>query len=66
MGINTLYEGHYRALETDFLELAGEILSSGEHLTVITAGTGQLDRLRELLLKKSSLGIIGGVKLLPN
>ncbi len=65
MSINTLYEGHYRALETDFLELAGEILSSGEHLTVITAGTGQLDRLRELLLKKSSRGIIGGVKFLP-
>lgn len=65
MSIKTLYEGHYRALETDFLELAGEILASGEQLTVVAAGSGQLDRLRELLLEKSTGGIIGGVKFLP-
>lgn len=65
MSIKTLYEGHYRALETDFLKLAGEILSSGEQLTVVAAGSGQLDRLRELLLSKTAGGIIGGVKFLP-
>ena len=65
MGINTLYEGHYRALETDFLELVGGIVASGDQLTVVTAGSGQLDRLRELLLKATAGGIIGGVKFLP-
>ncbi len=65
MSIKTLYEGHYRVLETDFLELAGEILESGEQLTVVAAGSGQLDRLRELLLGKAAGGIIGGVKFLP-
>lgn len=65
MGIKTLYEGHYRALEMDFLELAGEILTSGEQLTVVAAGTGQLDRLRKLLLEQTDGGIIGGVKFLP-
>jgi len=65
MSIKTLYEGHYRVLETDFLELAGEILSNGEQLTVVAAGSGQLDRLRELLLKATAGGIIGGVKFLP-
>ncbi|MCK4672194.1 MAG: hypothetical protein KAT47_06565, partial [Candidatus Aegiribacteria sp.] len=33
--------------------------------TVVTAGSGQLDRLRELLLKATAGGIIGGVKFLP-
>jgi RecB family exonuclease len=65
MSIKTLYEGHYRALEKDFLELAGEILASGEQLTVVAAGSGQLDRLRELLLSVTAEGIIGGVKFLP-
>ncbi|MCD4775901.1 MAG: PD-(D/E)XK nuclease family protein [Candidatus Aegiribacteria sp.] len=65
MRIQTLYEGHYRALEEDFLKLAERILSEGKQLTVISAGTGQLDRLRELLLDNTGSGIIGGIEFLP-
>lgn len=65
MRIQTLYEGHYRALEEDFLKLAERILSEGKQLTVISAGTGQLDRLRKLLMDNSGAGIIGGIEFLP-
>ncbi|MCK4806336.1 MAG: PD-(D/E)XK nuclease family protein [Candidatus Aegiribacteria sp.] len=65
MRINTLYEGHYRAIEEDFLELASCLHREDRQLTVISAGTGQLDRLRQLLLKNSENGIIGGIEFLP-
>lgn len=65
MRIKTLYEGHYRTLEEDFLELAEGIQAEGKRLTVISAGTGQLDRLRKLLLDNSGAGIIGGIEFLP-
>jgi RecB family exonuclease len=65
MRIKILYEGHYRTLEEDFLELTERILSEGKQLTVVSAGTGQLDRLRKLLLDTSGAGIIGGIEFLP-
>lgn len=65
MHINTLYEGHYRALEEDFLELVRRLRKEERELSVISAGTGQLDRLRELLLSDSDNGIIGGIHFLP-
>ncbi|MCD4701731.1 MAG: PD-(D/E)XK nuclease family protein, partial [Candidatus Aegiribacteria sp.] len=65
MRVNTLYEGHYRALEADCLKLAGHIQSEGKRLTIVSAGTGQLDRLRKLLLENSENGIIGGIEFLP-
>ncbi|NOQ22191.1 MAG: hypothetical protein GQ565_06035 [Candidatus Aegiribacteria sp.] len=65
MRVNTLYEGHYRALEEDFIELTGHLRSEGKQLAVISAGTGQLDRLRQLLLRDSDNGIIGGIEFIP-
>ncbi|MEN8208510.1 MAG: PD-(D/E)XK nuclease family protein [Candidatus Fermentibacteria bacterium] len=65
MRVNTLYEGHYRALEDDFSELISHLHPEGKQLTVISAGTGQLDRLRTVLLENSENGIIGGVEFLP-
>ena len=65
MLINTLYEGHYRVLEEDFLELTRRLQTEDKQLTVISAGTGQLDRLRQLLLSDSDNGIIGGIEFLP-
>jgi RecB family exonuclease len=65
MRIKTLYEGHYRTLEEDFLKLAELILSEGKRLTVVSAGTGQLDRLRNLLLENPGIKILGGVEFLP-
>ncbi|MCK5115804.1 MAG: PD-(D/E)XK nuclease family protein [Candidatus Aegiribacteria sp.] len=65
MLINTLYEGHYRVLEEDFLELTCRLQREGKPLAVISAGTGQLGRLRQLLLSDSDNGIIGGVEFLP-
>ena len=65
MLINTLYEGHYRALEEDFLELTRRLRKEEKQFTVISAGTGQLDRLRRLLLSDSDTGIIGGIEFLP-
>ncbi len=65
MSVKTLYEGHYRALEEDFLELAHRIQRDGRKLSVISAGTGQLDRLRQLLVKNSEKGVIGGIEFLP-
>ena len=65
MRINTLYEGHYRSIEEDFLQLTGRVLAEDKHLTVVSAGTGQLDRLRKLLLEQFSSNILGGVKFLP-
>jgi len=65
MRITTLFEGHYRSLEDDFLELTTRILAEGRDLTVISAGTGQLDRLRSLLLENSDIGIAGGIEFLP-
>ncbi len=65
MLINTLYEGHYRVLEEDFLELTCRLQREGKPLAVISAGTGQLGRLRQLLLSDSDNGIIGGIEFLP-
>ncbi len=65
MLINTLYEGHYRAIEEDFLQLARCLQKEEKQLTVISAGTGQLDRLRRLLLSDTDIGIIGGIEFLP-
>lgn len=65
MLVNTLYEGHYRVLEEDFLELVHRIRHDGIKISVISAGTGQLDRLRQLLLGNSDTGIIGGIEFLP-
>jgi RecB family exonuclease len=65
MSVKRLYEGHYRALEEDFLDLAGRIVAKGDKLTVITAGAGQLGRLRNLLACRSENGITGGVDFLP-
>ena len=65
MRIKILYEGHYRTLEEDFLELAEGILAEGKRLTVISAGAGQLDRLRNLLLETSGTSILGGIEFLP-
>lgn len=65
MSISTLYEGHYRMLEKDYLELVESILSRGTKLTVVAAGSGQLDRLREILLERTGGRILGGVRFLP-
>ena len=65
MRINTLYEGHYRSIEEDFLELTGRILAEDKHLAVISAGTGQLDRLQKLLLEHFDSKILGGIEFLP-
>ncbi len=65
MRIKTLYEGHYRALEEDFLELARRLQNEERQLTVISAGTGQLDRLRQLLQSYTDTGIVGGIEFLP-
>lgn len=65
MTVKTLYEGHYRALEEDFLELVHRIQRDGRKLSVISAGTGQLDRLRQLIVENSENGIIGGIEFLP-
>ena len=65
MYVNTLYEGHYRALEEDFLKLVTRLQSEGKELAVVSAGTCQMDRLRKLLLKDSDNGIIGGIEFLP-
>ncbi len=65
MRINVLFEGHYRALEEDYARLTDHLISDGGKLTVISAGTGQLDRLRKLLLDNSDIGIQGGIEFLP-
>ena len=65
MRIRTLYEGHYRSLETEFARLALELVGGGEAVTVVAAGSVQLGRLRELLLAGLGGQVMGGVEFLP-
>lgn len=65
MRIRTLYEGHYRSLESGFTRLAVELVGRGEAVTVTAAGSVQLGRLRELLLNGLGGPVMGGVEFLP-
>jgi len=65
MNISELYEGHYRALEKEFLELILKLSSSGEKITAIAAGAGQLNELRKLILSNSDKRVFAGIDFLP-
>ena len=60
-----IYEGHYRALEKEFLSLISPLSAGAEKITIIAAGAGQLNRLRKLILSESKLSVVGGIRFLP-
>lgn len=66
MAFRTLYEGHYRALEKDFSRLLAGFDPVEDHLlTVVSAGSVQLDRLRRLVLDGRPSGVASGIRFLP-
>ena len=65
LNIRALYEGHYRSLEPEFVRLASGLIGRETAVTVIAAGSGQLTRLRELLLEELAGQVMGGVEFLP-
>ncbi|MBD3277936.1 MAG: hypothetical protein GF388_06535 [Candidatus Aegiribacteria sp.] len=52
MPVKRLYEGHYRALEKSFMELAAGLHKGGDTIRVSAAGKNQVERLRLLLARE--------------
>ncbi|OPL19817.1 MAG: hypothetical protein AVO35_02260 [Candidatus Aegiribacteria sp. MLS_C] len=66
MAFRTLYEGHYRALEKDFRSLLAGFDPFEDHLlTVVSAGSVQLERLMQLVLDERPSGVASGMRFLP-
>lgn len=60
-----LFEGHYRALERDFSKLLPGLLRGDGNLWVVSAGSEQLDRLREIALEAAPGNVLAGTRFLP-
>ena len=65
MVVNTLFQGHYRSLERDFVRLLSRMDPDDGNVWVTAAGAAQLDRLRELALEDAPGPVVGGIRFLP-